>query len=216
MNEPPRVSVWVLLALAFFAAVVVFDIAYGQHECQGGHNCNDGGEVIIDNVLTSDNAAEAIIGGSRGYAVSGSDMEIGDCLATHSIAFGVWQGTHTNPYCEALRMDAAGQHKAAAEMRCSTHKYKRTYGKGQKCIDAVIVTPTVIVPQTPKDDARIAALYARISEMEAQRAADTVKAEKAAQKANAAVVRAEQRPTVVNQYGMTEEQRQDLAKVFKQ
>jgi hypothetical protein len=52
--------------------------------------------------------------------------------------------------------------------------------------------------------------------MEAQRAADTVKAEKAAQKANAAVVRAEQRPTVVNQYGMTDEQRQDLAKVFKQ
>jgi len=66
---------------------------------------------------------------------------------------------------------------------------------GDECITAVIYVepePTEIVPQTPQDDARIEALYARINEVEAQRAADTVKTEKAAKRANLAAQRANQ------------------------
>lgn len=117
--------VWLLLG--FLLLIVLVSNARAQHECQGGHNCNEDGEVI------------AVGDSTKVYSLGGSDMEINDCLATHSILFGLWQGTHTNPYCEANRMDARGDHQGAAEMRCSTHKYKKVYGKD--CIKDVIYTP---------------------------------------------------------------------------
>ena len=103
--------------------------AIAQHECQGGHTCNEDGEVIAQ--VTGDS--------TKVYSLGGSDMEINDCLATHSVLFGLWQSTHTNPYCEADKMDARGDHQGAAEMRCSTRKYRKVYGKD--CVDAVIYVP---------------------------------------------------------------------------
>lgn len=209
MTEPKRNSAWWLLFFAFVLSAIFFSEAYGQHECQG--NCPDGGETSVN--LSSEVGGDS----SKVYALSGGDMDIDDCLATYSVVFGLFQGTNINRLCEAERLNAQGKYQAAAEMKCSLFRFKRIYGKGQKCIDAVIyIEPTVITPQTPEDDARIEALYARISKMEAQRTADTSKAEKAAQRADAAAVRADKRPTVVNQYGMTAEQREDLAKVFPQ
>jgi len=130
VNEPKRVSlIWVIL-MALAVAVIVFDVAYGDDE------------IIQSNDMNSNNMAQTAgsvsTGGNRALALSGSDMAIRDCLATHSLLFGLWQGTHTNPYCEAVRMDLDGNFLAAAEMRCSTKKYRKTYGKGQECIDAVI------------------------------------------------------------------------------
>jgi hypothetical protein len=127
----PFSLVWLLLG--FFLLVVLVSNARAQHECQGGHNCNEDGEVI----------AQVSGDPTKIYSLGGSDMEINDCLATHSVLFGLWQGTHTNPYCEADKMDARGDHQGAAEMRCSTHKYRKVYGKGQACIDAVIYVPPV-------------------------------------------------------------------------
>ena len=101
--------------------------AIAQHECQGGHNCNEDGEII------------AVGDSTKVYSLGGSDMEFNDCLATHSVLFGLWQSTHTNPYCEADKMDARGDHQGAAEMRCSTRKYRKVYGKD--CVDAVIYVP---------------------------------------------------------------------------
>ncbi len=188
MNEPKRMSLYWLLVLALFASVVVFDIAYGQHECQGGHNCNKDGGVVDTNVIT-----EVAGDSSKVYALSGGDMDIDDCLATYSVVFGLFQGTNINRLCEAERLNSQGKYLSAAEMKCSLFRFKRIYGKGQKCIDAVIYTePTVITPQTPEDDARIEALYARINAVEAMRTADTAKAEKAADRANAAAHRANQ------------------------
>ena len=88
------------------------------------------------------------VGGDKSYVIGlgGSDMEIRDCLATYSFLFGLWQGTHINPFCEADKMDARGDYQSAAEMRCGTHSYKKRYGKGQACIDAVIYVP----PHNPK------------------------------------------------------------------
>ena len=107
--------------------------AQGDHKCQGGHNCNEDG-VIVSPINGSDK--------SYVLGLGGGDMEINDCLATHSLLFGIWQGTHVNAMCEAARMDNRGDYQAAAEMRCSTKKYKKVYGKGQACVDAIIYVPT--------------------------------------------------------------------------
>lgn len=147
-------------AAMFFALLIVLtsialiNAAYGQgdHECQGGHNCNDDGSIIVETVVPGSS--------SRGYALSGGDMDINDCLATHSILFGLWQGTHINPMCEAARMDRDGDYLGAAEMRCSTRKYRKVYGRGQACIDSVVRTAPVAatavlvgqVPDTDEDD----------------------------------------------------------------
>ena len=196
MTEPKRNSAWWLLFFAVVMSAIFFTEAYGQHECQGGHNCNEnGGAVTVDNVLTGGDVVtgDNTISTRGGIAVSGSDMEIADSLATHSILFGLWQGTHTNPYAEADKLEAHGKYEAAAKMRCSTRKYSKVYGKGQECIDAVIYVepePTEITPQTPEDDARIEALYARLSEIEALRIQDKAEAEKAVESANTAAKRA--------------------------
>ncbi len=176
MTEPKRNSAWWLLFFAVVLSAIFFAKAYGQHECQGGHNCNDDGEVIdVETVIKGDS--------SKVYALSGGDMDIDDCLATYSVAFGLFQGTNINRLCEAERLNAQGKYQAAAEMKCSLFRFKRIYGKGQKCIDAVIYTePTVITPQTPEDDARIEALYALVSDLQAERVQDKAEAEKAAQR----------------------------------
>ncbi len=129
---PKRFNIiWFLLA-AILIFLIISNVE-AQHECQGGHNCNNSAPGVTTNVDT-------IIDGDRafGIGVSGGDMDIDDCLATHSILFGLWQGTHINTMCEAARMDRDGNYLSAAEMRCSTYKYRKVYGKGQACIDAVI------------------------------------------------------------------------------
>jgi hypothetical protein len=190
MNEPKRVSVWILLPIAILISAVAFNEAYGDDG--HGHHHDDGGDVTIDNVLTGGDVSTGDLGVStRGLSVGGSDMEIADGLATHSILFGLWQGTHTNPYAEADKLEARGKYEAAAKMRCSTRKYSKVYGKGQICVDAVIfIKPTEITRQTPADDIRIEALYARLSEIEAIRIQDKAEAEKAVETANIAAQRA--------------------------
>lgn len=137
---------WIIRGLVLFLmGAVLFLIgspawAQGAHDNCNGPSCNDA--VVIETIVPGSS--------SRGYAVGGGDMEISDCLATHSILFGLWQGTHTNPYCEADKMDAQGKYLEAAKMRCSTKKYQKVYGKD--CIDAVILSaPEVLVGQVPTD-----------------------------------------------------------------
>ena len=129
------------------------------------------------------------------FGLGGGDMDINDCLATHSLLFGIWQGTHVNAMCEAVRMDNRGDYQAAAEMRCSTKKYKKVYGKGQACVDAVIYVPPNEPDQAaPTDepidyvvqqkyDDRIAALEELFNEQEARAA--NASAQKHADKAYA-------------------------------
>jgi hypothetical protein len=136
---------WLFFGLAILALLVFSSQAQAQqdHTCQGGHNCNDGnGSVAVDVATGGDS--------TRLFSVGGSDMEISGCLATFSWLFGVRQFTKVVPDCEALqeaaRLDAEGQHLAAAKMRCGTKLYRKRLGKGQACIDAVILDKPLEVP----------------------------------------------------------------------
>lgn len=189
-GEPKRISLILILLIAAML-IMLFAPAYVVKADDGhGHNHHDDdGNVTIDNVLTGGDVITGDNSIRGGIAVSGSDMEIADSLATHSILFGLWQGTHTNPYAEADRLDNQGNHQAAAEMRCSTRKYKKVYGKD--CINDVIYTPSVEIPPEEPDDL-YEAVYARLMDLEAQRTVDAGNVQKAAQRADAAVKRANQ------------------------
>lgn len=151
-------------------------VVFTNSRASGRDDSSASAEADADANATADAAADAIAsatggmatGGSatvnnnaRALSLSGSGMEIRDCIATHAILFGLWQGTHINKPCVADRLDAVGKHEEAAQMRCSMHSFKRVFGRGQSCIDAIILTtlpepapapaaPLVMVP--PDDD----------------------------------------------------------------
>jgi len=186
-GEPNRVPLIFILLIAAML-IMLFGMPYVVKADDGhGHHHDNDGDVTIDNVLTGGDVITGDNSIRGGIAVSGSDMEIADSLATHSILFGLWQGTHTNPYAEADRLDNQGNHQAAAEMRCSTRKYKKVYGKD--CINDVIYTPSVEIPPEEPDDL-YEAVYARLMDLEAQRTVDVANTQKAVQRANAAVEKA--------------------------
>jgi len=151
----------------------------------------DGDDIRVtqSNDMNNQTAGNVSTGDTRAFSLSGADMDIDDSLATHSILFGLWQGTHLNPFAEAQVLDAQGKHRAAAEMRCSTHGYKKVYGK-VNCIESVIYTPPVETPPEEPDD-RYEAVYARLMDLEAQRAIDVANTQKATQRANATAQRVE-------------------------
>ncbi len=95
--------------------------------------------------------------GGRAYGFSGGDMDIDDCLATHSVLFGLWQGTHVNKLCEADRLNRDGRYRAAAEMKCSVRAVRNVYGRG-RCVEAVMLVappppaPPPVVVETDDDE----------------------------------------------------------------
>jgi len=92
------------------------------------------------------------VSGARGYGLSGGDMDINDCLATHSILFGLWQGTHVNKLCEADRLNRDGRYQAAAEMKCSVRSVRKVYGA--RCVEAVKLSapPPPLPPPVPSEE----------------------------------------------------------------
>ena len=189
MTEPKRVSlVWLMLA-ALVAVVIVFDVAYADddHKCQGGHNCNDGGTLS-----GGDNMAEnsAIISGSRSLAVGGSDMDIRGGYRSYSYLFGLIQETKSNPLEIARQLQAEGNYEAAAYLRCQPWGIHRAYGSKAKCIE-MLSRPTETFHVEPMEETTneddedeyrddISALYAALSDLEAQRQSDADNARKAA------------------------------------
>jgi len=139
-NTATWIIVLVLIAIVFFLAKSAAANG-GNHTCQGGHNCNDDGDVV--EVVPS-------VGGdsTRLFSVGGSDMEISGCIATFSRVFGLWQDAKVVPDCEAMqeaiRLDGQGQHEAAAKMRCGTKLYRKRFGKGRGCIDAVVLSDSPV------------------------------------------------------------------------
>jgi hypothetical protein len=108
--------------------------ALADDDCRGNHNCGDGGSTPVD-VSTN-------VGGSSTKAISvgGGDMDINQCLATHSVLFGLWQGTHLNKMCIADGLDARGKHEEAAEMRCSVRGFRKVYGSN--CVEETMIRPS--------------------------------------------------------------------------
>lgn len=118
-----RTSNFLLISLVLAANTA---LAQQDHTCQGGHNCNEDGTVILANGDSS-----------RLYAVGGlGDVDIADCLASYQV-FILWQGVKLNPWCAADKLDAIGKHGAAAKMRCSIKAVSKIYGK-KNCVDAVM------------------------------------------------------------------------------
>ncbi len=129
--KPKRFNIiWFLLAgiLAF----LIIDKANAQHECQGGHNCNDGGEIML-----GDTSVETIIGGNDalGIGLSMGDVDINDCLASKSTP--LYQWLVENKWCMADSLDARGLYEAAARVRCQTKTLKSVYPDNPSCIEAV-------------------------------------------------------------------------------
>ncbi len=200
MTEPKRNSAWWLLFLAVILSAVFFGKAYSQHECQGGHNCNDGGE--IDNILTGgDNTAS--ISGGRSYGVGGADYDIGQCMY-HVGGLTVAVGLR-NKFCEGMDMIRSGMVDAGILHICKQTKIGRNYDNLKDCQDGLAIVyidlpkkdtqddlsisePT----QDDEDDNRYDALYSRMASYEEHitKAEDNTK--KAAQRADAVAVRARQ------------------------
>lgn len=132
----PVSLVWFLLGFLLLVVLASEVLAQDYRECRGNRPCNDEvvGQVAGDS--------------TKVFSLSGSDMEINDCLATYSFLFGIWQNVKVNPLCEADKMDAQGNHQGAAEMRCSTHKYRKVYGKD--CVATVIYVPPVMIEPESK------------------------------------------------------------------
>ena len=146
---------------------IIFFLAAPSWAGDDDHGHHDGGA----STTSVDVAGSTLDTSNKTFALAGGDMDIRDCLATHSILFGLWQGTHINPLCEAQRLNAVGKYQAAAELKCSLWKFKRVYGKD--CINAVILstpeiieTPVMVEETDDDDDERIAYLEIALAEMQ--------------------------------------------------
>lgn len=196
----PKPNLLLMVAIAIFGTAVVFDIAYGQdHGCQGGHNCNDSGEVT--NVLTGgDNAAS--IAGSRAYGFGGSDVDINDGYRSYSYLFGLIQETKSNPLELGRQLMAEGNYEGAAILRCQPWGIHRSFGSKDKCIAVLSRPPTAIAPVIVKEpdkdeDERLDALRADLESFKdqiAQAKEGTRKARIEAQKASAVAQTAQTAP----------------------
>ena len=165
---------WILLVLAIAIGLVLFAgwqlaFAQGDHKCQGGHNCNDSGESIVD-VVTGD----TIVGGDDvlGISFSTGDVDISQCLASKSTP--VYQWLKENKWCMADSLDAHGRHEAAAKVRCLTKTLKKAYPNRAECEAAVLMDPhitppveeSVVIDDNGDDDYRFEELQSQIVALE--------------------------------------------------
>jgi len=145
MSSSKRSNLLLMVAIAVFFVMVVFEIAYGDD-----HYDDDG------DIVTSDVLVDVMGGNSRGYAVSGGDMDINDCLATESYLFGLYQRTKPNYLCMADKAQAKGELVRAAEFRCIYWGVRRAQGGKDECIkrltyDNIPPAIKVLVGAVPDD-----------------------------------------------------------------
>ncbi len=181
MSSSKNPNLLLMLAIAVFFVVVVFEIAYGDDP----HHRDD---------------AE-LIGGDQSVSVKGSkslalvqslgDVDLGraaDCVVTEQYGIIIWQRQNWkyDPWCIAKILDEQGKHYEAAQMRCSNKPTAKLYGNN--CIatltfsapartSAPISEPAVIVVEENDDDAEREAEYhqaltERMDKMDANRAAN--------------------------------------------
>ena len=95
--------------------------AKAQHECQGGHNCND--DVV--------NVGQP--SGDRFLALSNSlgDVDVSGCIITKqwSVVVFAKQGYEYDPWCLAGILDENGKYIEAATMRCTDKETAKIYGE---------------------------------------------------------------------------------------
>jgi hypothetical protein len=117
--------------LAMWLALMVFP-AMAQHECQGGHNCNDGGAGIVGGDVSIANELVSGNGDFNSLSLGQSlgDVDIAGCIVTTQWGIIVYQrqGFVYDVFCLARELDHAGKHDDAAEMRCLHKESAKLYG----------------------------------------------------------------------------------------
>ncbi len=177
MTEPKRVSVFLICLIAFFIIMLVAPAwAGGDRITQS----NDQNLQTTGNVNTGGNNA-------YGFGRSSFDVDLNQCMGSTSwdtILVGR-QKLVLNKWCAAESFDARGLHLMAAIMRCDIPEIAKHFTDG--CIEANTMRP--VHPEPPPmadvddgEDERIDSLYARLSDLEAQRQSDADKVQKAAQR----------------------------------
>ncbi len=171
---------WFLVGL-----IVVLLMAPTWADDGHGHNHHDDNG---DNVLTGGDASNvASIAGSRSYGVSGSDMDIGQCVY-HVGGLTVAVGLR-NKFCEGMEMIRSGMVDAGVLHICKQTKIGRNYDNLKDCQDGLVFLPTTNeipittnISSSDEEDDRVDVLYALFSDLEAQRNEDKAEAEKVAQR----------------------------------
>jgi len=197
-GEPRRTSLIFILLIAAMLIMLFAPVYADSHKCQGGHNCNEGGDVIVD-LVGGDNTA--VISGGRSYGVAGSDYDIGQCMY-HAGGLTIAIGFR-NKFCEGMDMIRSGMVAAGVLHICKQTKIGRNYDTLKDCKNglAIVYVETskkdtqgdlnISKPtQDDEDDDRYEAVYARLMDLEAQRTIDVANTKKAVQRANAAVEKA--------------------------
>ena len=167
------------------------------------------GETIVSNETI---VGETMVGGNstRAYAFSHGmgDVDIADCLA--STQFGTilfsTQGVKLNRWCAAEIYDAKGLYEMAAKMRCDIKEVSLHFDTEKECIEAnTVEAPAPVIPVESndcdddcEDNPEVVALQERVAALEAQRQEEHTR-----------------RIEVPANQGITDEQRQALAEVFK-
>lgn len=212
---------------AWLCIILLFGILVGisTHAWAGGDDIEQNVKVITGDLTGGDNISDnvASISGSRSYGVGlGSiDVDIAQCLGSESTGIIVvqWQRLKENPWCMADTLDAKGLHEAAAKVRCSIKAYSGLFLDNQECMTLSTMSPKeghverpTAMPESTEDDdehdREIEALYARLSDLEAE----TVEAREAAERA---ARRPQTQRQVVQQPYLSEQQRIALKEVVK-
>jgi hypothetical protein len=199
MTREGKITVINYFLFGLILVLIMSPVWADDHECQGGHNCNDG-SVLTGGDNTASNAAS--IAGSRSYGLGGGDMDIDDGYRSFSYLFGLVQDTKSNPLELARQLMAEGNYEAAAKLRCKPWGISRALGGKDACITALSVPVPARQPPIPPADTsndededdhidELNALRGRLMVIESQRTQEAARAEKAAVRANAAAQRAE-------------------------
>jgi len=138
MNEPKRVSFWLIIGVMLVIIFIVFEIrAQQDHRCQGGHNCPDG-EVAT--VLTGDEF--------RAFSLSQSlgGVDVSGCIVTTQWGIIIYQrqGYKYDVFCLARELDAVRKYADAASMRCLHKIPTKLYG--ERCLSVMNFKPPEIDP----------------------------------------------------------------------
>jgi hypothetical protein len=123
-----------LVVVLLYGGVIfltLHNFSYAQHECQGGHNCNDDGSVIaIDN---SSGVSTSVSDSSRAFGIGGNgDVDINDCR--YSVQGPLSQWTRPNHWCEAEKLIAIGFFEAGILMFCTKTTVKDLYASTDSCL----------------------------------------------------------------------------------
>lgn len=143
----------VLAVIAFASAIAMAD---PDHTCQGGHNCNDGSDVVVEATVDASSASDSQ--SSAGVSTKSLGLAMGspalaECYRTYQ--FFVFQDSRANPWCMAEALDQRGLHEAASKMRCSIKAVRKLYDSDEAClVENNVSVNNEVIPQEDNSQAK--------------------------------------------------------------